>query len=168
MAARVIHFGWDDCYRVQVLRYSGYADRESVTLDALRLDQELASQVDAVILSEDDRRSMESAAGLVRQYSEAPMILFRRFQDGLDETQFDRVFTPFVPPLLWLSETACLIAACKALGETSARLRHEAREAVLKTTWERARSRAESKRNANHAGRWRLEDTSSGKEEDRD
>jgi len=28
MAARVIHFGYDDCYRVQVLRTAGYEVRQ--------------------------------------------------------------------------------------------------------------------------------------------
>jgi len=35
MAAKILHFGWDDCYRLQVLRVAGYDVLESETLAEL-------------------------------------------------------------------------------------------------------------------------------------
>ena len=53
MAGKVIHFGWDECYRVQVLRYLGYEVCESESLDELRQNLEGDNAVDAAIISED-------------------------------------------------------------------------------------------------------------------
>ena len=52
--ATVIHFGWDDGYRVQALQAAGYDVRESLSLDALRRDVERDDVDDAAVL---DRRA---------------------------------------------------------------------------------------------------------------
>src|SRR5947209_8439943 len=114
MAARVIHFGWDDCYRVQVLRSVGYEVHEATSLDALGLDLEQDSLVDAVVVSEDQPVTTEKAADLVRSKSRAPLILFRHSQRELDESKFDRVHSWFVTPAFWLADVAELIAASRA------------------------------------------------------
>jgi hypothetical protein len=122
MAARVIHFGQDDCSRVQVLRSAGYEVREAGSLRDLSFDLQCDEHVDAVVVSEDYRRTAEQAAAVVRQHSTAPLILFRRFFDGLDESQFDRVFSPLMPPEKWLLGTAELIAVSRAIGQQSGNL----------------------------------------------
>ena len=109
MAARVIHFGRDDCYRVLVLRYLGYEVWESESLDALRTNLECDDAVDAVIISEELPYSIEQAASIARQHRAAPLILFCHSEGMLDESRFDRVYSSFVPPDLWVSETATLI-----------------------------------------------------------
>jgi hypothetical protein len=115
MAATVIHFGWDDCYRVQVLRFAGYEVRDPQSLETLAIELERADQIDAVVLSEDDLGTLQKSVDLVRRHSAAPLILFRRSRRRIDESAFDRVFTWLVRPEAWLSETAELIAMNRAL-----------------------------------------------------
>ncbi len=129
MAARVLHFGWDDCYRIQVLRQAGYTVAEADSLEMLDLDLQRDPPVDAVILSDDDGNSMELAARVVRRRSAAPIILFRRSQRPLDERNFDLVFLSFVPPQIWLAETAALIARSREVRSHSALLVAQSRAA---------------------------------------
>src|SRR3954454_8834825 len=76
MAANVLHFGWDDCYRVLVLRRAGYTVVEVKTLEALDLGVQRDHSIDAVIFSDHGRQSTELAASVVRRRSTAPLILF--------------------------------------------------------------------------------------------
>jgi hypothetical protein len=115
MAARVIHFGWDDCYRVQVLRFAGYEVRDPQSLEALVIELERDDQVDAVVLSEEDWGTLQKSVTVVLRHCAAPLILFRRSRQQIDESAFDRVFTWLVRPEVWLSETAELIAMNRAL-----------------------------------------------------
>jgi hypothetical protein len=115
MAARVIHFGVDDCHRVTVLQGAGYDVKESLSLDRLRIDLKTERDVDAVFISEDDRSSTERAAELVRRHCEATLILFRRTQRELDEKKFDRVYSSLTPPQNWLLGTAELIEMKRAI-----------------------------------------------------
>lgn len=119
MTARVIHFGPDECYRVQVLRQAGYIVTESHTLDELGLDLQRNEQVEAVFLTEGDARSTTQAAVLARQLSQAPVILFRRSSLDLDEQKFDLVHPWLESPEVWLAKTAVLIASSRALRQRS-------------------------------------------------
>ena len=143
MAARLLHFGWDDCYRVLVLRRAGYAVTEAETLGELDLDLRQGEPLHAVVLSEDAPPITEQAVGIVRRHSTAPVILFRRSHGDLDERQFDQVFSWFVPPEEWLERTAALIAQSQALRERSARLRLKSLAVRQETERQRARSQAE-------------------------
>jgi hypothetical protein len=116
MAARVLHFGWDECYRVQVLRSVGLEVKESDSLDRLSLDLKGNKPIDAVVVSEDDCRSAERVADLVRRHCAAPLILFRRHGDGLDQSKFDRVYASFAPPQVWVGETTALIESGQRSG----------------------------------------------------
>jgi hypothetical protein len=109
MSYRVIHFGWDDCHRVQVLRSAGYEVRELACVAELLRDLQKDEQVDLVVISVLDQRSAEEAAELVRKHCAVPLILFRRYQNRLNEGIFDRVFSSMNDPQVWLNETAALI-----------------------------------------------------------
>jgi hypothetical protein len=157
MAARVIHFGWDDCYRVPVFRTIGLEVWEVESLDDLSFDLQHGERVDAIVVSEDDRETTRLAAAVVRRYSTAPLILFRRFHDGLDESGYDRVFAPMVPPEQWLLQAAEVIAASHAIQEESARLLRECGAMVERSRRLRERSRAERRRNAVLGEPWQFE-----------
>jgi hypothetical protein len=147
VAARVLHFGWDDCYRSQVLARAGYLVTQAETLESLSRDLEEAEDVAAVVVSESEPGETEQAADVVRRYSQAPVILFRRSPVELDESKFDEVYQGFVTPELWLSRTAELIAQSSALREHSARLRREAEAVRQETQRQVARLRMERARN---------------------
>ena len=129
MAVRVICFGRDDCYRVPVLQSAGYEVTEAESLDSLALDLQGNDRVDAVIVSEDDHRSAENAADLVRQQSTAPIILFWRHNGGIDESKFDLVCSSFVEPQVWLERTAALILRKLPVQMESERLYSEMKAA---------------------------------------
>src|SRR5215469_15811341 len=120
--ARVIHFGSDDCHRVQTLRRVGFEVRVSDSLDRLRLDLEGNKGVDAVIVEEGRRQTTERVAAIVQRYSLAPVILFRRFNTPLRVEVFDRVYSPSVPTPHWLLETAVLAEQSLELRKVTKRL----------------------------------------------
>jgi hypothetical protein len=147
VAARVLHFGWDDCYRSQVLARAGYLVTQAETLESLSRDLEEAEDVAAVVVSESDPGETEQAADVVRRYSQAPVILFRRSPVEIDESKFDQVFLGFVAPELWLSKTAEVIAQSVALRDRSTRLQLEAKAVRQETLRQFARLRMEKARN---------------------
>ena len=155
MAAQVIHFGGDDCHRVQVLRWAGFDVHESDSLESLR-EYLRGGAVDAIILAEDSRHA-DQAAAFIRRHTSAPLILFRRHQFEIDERNFDRVYQWLVPPAVWLTETAELIAQSQALRKASAALRLESQALRAKVRKERRRSKRELERNANPPDLWRLD-----------
>ena len=125
MAARVIQFGFDDCYRVRVLQREGYQVEQVHSLDELARRVE---QADAVILSESHQQEAEQAGEIARTRSMAPVILFRGAHVFLDVRNFDRVYEWTVEPRVWLDETAELIARSWAIREQSVKLRKEAQQ----------------------------------------
>jgi hypothetical protein len=147
VAARVLHFGWDDCYRAQVLKHAGYLVTKEETLESLSRDLQEGEDVAAVVVSESNPGETEEAADVVRRHSKAPVILFRRSPAEIDESKFDQVFLGFVAPELWLSKTAEVIAQSLGLRERSARLRREAEAACQETQRQRARLQMEQARN---------------------
>jgi hypothetical protein len=147
LAARVLQFGWDDCYRGQVLQRAGYLVTKAETLESLRCNLEMAGNVDAVFVSEDSPQTTEQAAEVVRRHSKAPVILFRRLSVNIDESKFDQVYQGFVAPPVWLARTAELIAQSIDLHERSACLRLEAEAVRQETQRQCERSRMELARN---------------------
>jgi hypothetical protein len=109
MAARVIHFGWDDCCRIPVLRAAGFEVREVKSLDELSAALQNDEPVNALLLSEDTEQSAVQAAEMWRRSSSAPLILFRRALRAIDERTFDKVYSCLTPPDVWLRETVAFI-----------------------------------------------------------
>jgi hypothetical protein len=135
MAARVLHFGSDDCYRIMVLRAAGYDVQEATNLIELKADLDRDHEISAVLMSEGVDQSVERAAAIVR--SRAPVILFRRSQQSIDETGFDLIFETSVRPEVWLREMADLIKKGLELLDESRRLR--VRTAALRAEYKKER-----------------------------
>jgi len=157
MAAKIIHFGLDDCYRIPVFRSAGYEVREAHSLEGLCFDLQRDEDVDAVVLSEDDVHQAQEVATVLRQRCAVPLILFRRTQNQIDESQFARVYSSLTPPAQWLLQTAELIAKSRVLQEESVRLRDEADVAIAKSQQERARSRSERAKYEKRKDPWKLD-----------
>jgi hypothetical protein len=155
-AATVIHFGSRDSYRVGVLRNVGYEVHESDSLDQLVTELQRNEDPDAVIMSEVEPRNAELAAFLVRERSSAPVIVFRRPDVRVDESQFDRVFSWFYPEAFWLYETAVLVIESQKQRAWSNRVRRDS-EAV-RAMGVRQRAESESQRTADASGLWELEE----------
>lgn len=151
---RVLHFGFDNCYRVRVLQSAGYEVTESRSFAKLGFDLKRDTQIDAVIVSEDDPKSAEQAADFVRQHRFAPVIVFRRGQAALDETKFDRVYQTSIPPKIWLTDMATLIKQSRSIQGQSARLGQDVGALLEQTSRESARSHQERERNKNGRDLW--------------
>ena len=120
MAARVIYFGFDDCYRVRVLQAAGYDVRESRSLVEIRTDLRREDGVAAVVVSSDEEQAEEAA---ILAESIAPVILFRRGTRAIDESKFDCIFESTVSPAVWLSQIEQVIARSGKLQEEARYLR---------------------------------------------
>jgi hypothetical protein len=154
MAARVIHFGPDDCHRLMVLRSAGYALDGGVALEQLLASLVAGSRADAVLLSDGDGIAPEDAASLARSCSSAPVVLFSGTNRAYEGAVFDLVVHSLTPPEVWLYEVDALIANRRVLGERLARLSEKSTQlleasalAVSKSRLERTRSRQERVRN---------------------
>ena len=147
MAARVIHFGPDDCHRLTVLRSAGFAVDDCPSLTQFRGSLLSGSHADAVLLSDGEGFAPEDAALMARNCSSAPVVLFSGTNRAYEGAAFDLVVHSLTPPEVWLHEVDALIAKSRVLGERlatlsrkSTRLREESALAVNKFRSERIRS----------------------------
>ena len=155
MAARVIHFGPDDCHRLMVLRSAGYAVDGCMSLAQLRSSLLAGGDADAVLLSDGTGVALEEAASLARSCSSAPVVLFSGTNRAYEGAPFDLVVHSLTPPEAWLHEVDKVIAKNRLLGghlaalsRKSAKLLEESARVVNKSRSERIRSRQERARNA--------------------
>ncbi len=153
MAARVIHFGTDDCHRLTVLRTAGYVVDACTSLVQLHKALKTTVDPDAVCIAEGDGAVPEAAGNLARSHSRAPVILFQSTNLRSEDTVFDLVVPTLTPPQTWLREMEALIAESQAIRvrsrsliENSRELREEAAVARKKSKSERARSRSQYQR----------------------
>ena len=120
MDSRVVHFGFDDCHRLELLRSQGYEVNEAGSLAELITHLRSATiAVDAVVLSEDEEMKPASILRAVRRETGAPVVLFRRTNREIDVRGFDRVFEWLTPPGDWLPEASRLIAAHRGLSNAA-------------------------------------------------
>jgi hypothetical protein len=116
MAARVIHFGPDDCHRLTVLRSAGFTVDDCASLTQFRGSLLNGSHADAVLLSDGEGFAPEDAAALARNCCSAPVILFSGTNRNYEGAAFDLVVHSLTPPEVWLHEVDTLIATSRVLG----------------------------------------------------
>lgn len=147
MAARIIHFGIDECYRLKVLRRAGYEVDDCRNFIQFRsaLDCEIAA--DAVILNDSQGSVPLTAIPLARSRTTAPIILFPYSRRSYLWEQVDLVVPSFTPPKDWLLDFANLILRAGALRAYAELLQEHAEElsrapavACQQATQERLRS----------------------------
>ncbi len=116
MAARVIHFGVDDCYRLSVLRRAGYDVDDCSDEIQLRAVLETMGEADAVMVNDSDGSIPESVISLARARCAAPIILFPNASRTYSaEQEVDLVVPSFTPPQEWLLKLANLIVRSRTL-----------------------------------------------------
>jgi hypothetical protein len=155
MAARVIHFGPDDCHRLMVLRSAGFAVDGCMSLTQFRSSLVSGNHAEAVLLSDGDGFSPEEAAVLARCCSSAPVVLFSGTNRTYEGAAFDLIVHSLTPPEVWLHEVDALIAKSRLRGgnlldlsRKSARLLEESSLVANKARSERTRSVQELARNS--------------------
>jgi hypothetical protein len=151
MAARIIHFGADNCHRLWVLKSAGYFIDDCQSVVQLRTALQSGINPDAVAFTENERFAPGEAVEVTRSHSSAPLILFRETHNDCVESVFDLVVPVLEPPEAWLTSVAALIAKSQAIRAStevlikhSMALRQGAEEVCRQTRKERERSRHES------------------------
>ena len=119
MAARVIHFGVDDCYRLSVLRRAGYDIDDCRNLVQLRAALESKREADAVMVNDSSGSIPEFVISLARSRSTAPIILFPNSSRTYSTEPVDLVVPSFTPPEDWLLDLANLIVRSRTLRACS-------------------------------------------------
>jgi hypothetical protein len=154
MAARVIHFGPDDCHRLMVLRSAGYTVESCLSLGQFRAFLLAAVETDAVLLSDGDGDGVapDQAAALIRDCCSAPVVLFRSTNRAYEEAAFDLVVQSLTPPEAWLREVDALIAKHYVLGGRLAALSPKSAQ-LLKSTLVSNMSRSEFMPSPQHRAR---------------
>src|SRR5580704_7582 len=132
MAARVIHFGQDDCHRLMVLRSAGYSVDDCGSLMQLSGRLATGASADALLMSDAGGVEPDEAIALARTRSSMPVILFRSTNLAYEESGVDLIVPCLTPPEIWLNEVEALIEKSRILRaksesprEESAQLRNE-------------------------------------------
>ena len=113
MAASVVHFGDDVCFRLPVLRSAGYTVAECDSLEMLTAA--LARNPDAVLLEAEPLAPMRDAAVLVRSSSRAALILFCNETGRPVPDEFDLVIPSLTAPEQWLDKIAALLQQSRTM-----------------------------------------------------
>ena len=146
MAARVIHFGPDDCHRMMVLRSAGYAVDHCNSLIQLRSSLVSGGAAEAVMVSDGEGIAPETAIAIAKSHSSAPLVLFRSTNLSYQDSGFDLVVNSLTPPEVWLNDVHSLITRTLALRTESEAMITEARQLRRESAPRVIRSRAERER----------------------
>lgn len=148
MAARVIHFGLDDCYRVKVLHRAGYEIEGCTNLSQLRDALESHVEPDAVMMNDSYGSVPFQAIPLTRSLIPAPIVLFPNPGRICPIDQIDLIVPAFTPPQEWLLDLANLIihfrivrARLRFIREQSETLCRESAAVRDRSSRERLRAR---------------------------
>ena len=160
MDVQIIHYGVDDCHRVPVLQFAGYAISDCrSSIAQLRAVLQSTQNAGAVVMTGIEELAPQRAVSIARSISTAPLVLFPGNASGIVEPEFDLVIPALTPPEQWLSEMAELIDRCfvtrdrtRALSAQAALLRQETAQAAQKSQQERLRFRVECAKNREMLG----------------
>lgn len=123
MAARLLHFGPDDCNRLIVLQSAGYAVDLCSSFQDLQSAFDGSLRPDAVLMTANGDTVHREAISLVRSYPPTPLILFERSGYSIQETEFDLVVPALTSPSEWLRKIADLIQYSRTLIVSSQQVR---------------------------------------------
>lgn len=142
MAAKVIHFGQDDCHRLMVLRSAGYSVDDCGSLVQLRTRLATGMAADALLVSDDGGPPPDEAIALAKTRTTMPVILFRSTNLAYEESGIDLVVPCLTPPEIWLNEVGELIQKSRIpRASQAAQLRRESQDARERSRSERVRSK---------------------------
>jgi hypothetical protein len=149
MAARILHFGTDDCKRINVLRGAGYDIDTCSSLTTLDTALQDRPEPDAVVIpGVVPTPARHRAVTLVHSRSSAPLVLFESGICCPDEFEFDLVIPTFTPAEEWLETISQIIEASRALHAQSISIRERSAKLSRETKAFRQRSALERWRSA--------------------
>lgn len=158
MAATIVHFGEDTCFRLPVLRSAGYSVEACGSLDVLSSLLDL--ETEAVTL-EAPAALVRQAATLTRRRCGASLVLFRNESGLIEADGFDLVIPALTAPEDWLREIAALLersrairADSQALAQLSASLRDDS--AAVREQTRMLRERCSTQRHIDLKDPWAI------------
>lgn len=123
MAARIVHFGADECARLTVLANAGYLVDACGTSIA-RLQEKLrTSAADAVLVTESPAVEIAEALTVSRANTSSPLVLFEDALRRHEALAFDVIIPPLTPPADWLREIHRVIEQSRMIQNESQQLR---------------------------------------------
>lgn len=145
----IVHFGFDQCSRVPVLRDAGY---DVAICDSLPQFKSIVqvTPADAVLMAESTRQT-DHIATTIRQFSPAPLIFFAPTIQEYPERlrSFDLVIEPMVDPAEWLASVRRLIESARQTCAESAQMREQSAKLRAESAESREESARERKRSSN-------------------
>jgi len=149
MAARIVHFGVDESFRLAILSSAGF-EVEDCDSSIPQFTDALRKHPDAIVLSEDEgfNCAAQKAATLARSECKAPVILFRSAGSGHEYSQIDLIIPSLTEPSIWLQAIHKTIQRSRTLLEMSQSIREESAILVQQCTEARMKSEATRRRAA--------------------
>lgn len=145
-AARVIHFGPDDCHRLMVLRSAGYAVDDCRSLIQLRTCLTSGDRADALVTSDAEGVEPTEAIALAKTRASIPVVLFRSTTLAYENSSVDLIVHCLTPPEEWLHEVDELIEKCRAIRAQSRALTDQSQQLRRESAATRKCARAERQR----------------------
>jgi hypothetical protein len=140
-AARVIHFGQDECYRTPILRGAGYDVEQCTSIPELQQALKADDDAELICISESYEQPREDALATSRALSSAPVVLFRSTAHRYMADSFDLEIDPLDSPEVWLVHMGSLIDRSRAIRHASKELVARSRKLGAESAAEVARSR---------------------------
>lgn len=125
MAAKIVHFGIDSCYRLGVLRRAGYVIENCSNLEEVCAAVKPDRETDAIMINDSDGSLPPHAISLVRTRTTAPIIVFPSSLRLYQPQEIDLLVPAFTPPEEWLIDLANLIVQGRALRAYSRSLQEQ-------------------------------------------
>lgn len=148
MAARILHFGNDECNRLMVLRHAGYSVEICPSL--LNLDTALHNDGGpaAVLMSDMQSFPRHEVVTHVHSQSSAPIILFQHNDYTPGEAEFDLVIPNLTPTREWLEKIAATIERTRAIRDNLSKISAQSAELKRECASVREEARQERRRAA--------------------
>jgi hypothetical protein len=147
-AARVLHFGDDECHRLTVLRQAGYD--AGICRSGPQLIEHVQQAVHDAILFP-DLPDEDLQLNDLRSRTSIPFVLFGSPLDPAQSVPFDLIISPITSPVAWLQHLALTIERARRLRETSALILSQSQ--ALRSDSESLRRHAEAVRQTTEAVR---------------
>ena len=116
---RLLKFGDDRCFRVEILRKAGYEVHHCDSLPTMQRLLQHGPAMDLICIAEGWGKHFEKAAALAREVSDAPVVLFRDSVLPHAISKYDLEVWPLTPPTRWLSLLENLATGGRPLNHRS-------------------------------------------------
>jgi hypothetical protein len=153
-AARIVHFGHDECHRLDVLRQAGY--EATLCLSEPELVQQVEAVAPVAVLFPRVPAKPQNIREL-RNRTDIPFVVFTGSMRMAEAGSFDLVIEPVTRPEEWLERLAGVIQLSRELRKSSQLIFSQARQ--LRDASESLRRESEAARRKSADAQQKLRNT---------